>query len=70
MLISGHVENNVIVLDEKIKLPNGAKVRIMFYDKNIRKSSGLCGIWRDSRSAEKIADELILSRSKGRDFNL
>ncbi len=23
-------------------------------DKNIRKSSGLCGIWRDSRSAEKL----------------
>ena len=70
MIISGHVKNNVIILDEKIKLLDGTKVNIMVPDNGTEKSSGLCGIWKDNRSAEEIANEIISSRSTGRDISL
>jgi len=70
MIISGHVKNNVIMLDEEIKLPDGTKVNIMIPENSTKKSSGLCGIWKDNRSAEEIANEIISSRSKGRDISL
>lgn len=69
MVLSGHVKNNTIVLDEPVKLPEGIKVKIMISDKTLKKS-GLCGIWQDSRSADEIVDEIITSRSKGRDIKL
>ncbi len=69
MVLSGHVKDNVIILDKPIKLPEGMKVRIMISDKTLKKS-GLCGIWQDSRSADEIVNEIILSRSEGRDIKL
>lgn len=69
MVLSGHVKNSVIVLDEPVKLPEGIKVKILISDKTL-KESGLCGIWQDSRSADEIVDEIISSRSKGRDIKL
>lgn len=69
MVISGHVKNSVIVLDEPVNLPEGIKVKIMISDKTLEKSD-LCGIWQDSRSADEIVNEIISSRSKGRDIRL
>jgi len=69
MIISGHVRNNVIILDKPIKLPEGIRVRIVISDKTL-KESGLCGIWQDSRPADEIVDEIISSSSKGRDIRL
>jgi len=70
MVISGHVRDNMIILDKEVRLPNGIKVIITIPDVFTGKSSGLCGIWEDSRSAEEIADELISLRSEGREISL
>ena len=36
----------------------------------LQKSSGLCGIWKDERPVEMIVDEVISSRTIGREVNL
>lgn len=54
MVISGFVKKNMIILDKPIKLKDGTKVRISIPENAKKKSSGLCGIWEDSRSAEAI----------------
>ena len=69
MVISGHVENNVIVLDEAIELPEGVKVEIILPDaveEMTALSSGLCGIWEDDRSADEIVAEILAARTIGR----
>ena len=70
MVITGHVKKSVIILDEKIQLPEGTKVMVSFPEKITKTRSGLCGIWKDDRSSEEIVSEIISSRSKGRDFKL
>jgi hypothetical protein len=44
MKISGHVKNNVIVLDEPVQLPDGTQVEIIVPDPVQPAPSGLCGI--------------------------
>ena len=34
------------------------------------RTSGLCGIWQDDRTAEEIIDDIISARSPGRDVVL
>ncbi|MCB0195687.1 MAG: hypothetical protein KDJ65_27295 [Anaerolineae bacterium] len=63
--ISGHVKNNMIVLDERIELPDGIKVTIIITDEAVARSSGLCGIWQDERPVEEIIDDIVSSRSVG-----
>ncbi|VAX36986.1 hypothetical protein MNBD_UNCLBAC01-1860 [hydrothermal vent metagenome] len=70
MVIPGHVENNTIVMDQKINLVNGTKVNIVISIEAEKKNSGLYGIWKDDRDAKKIVEDLISSRSKGRDVQL
>lgn len=70
MVITGHVKKNVIILDEKIKLPEGTKVIVSIPEKITKIRSGLCGIWRDNRPSEEIVNEIISSRSEGRNFKL
>lgn len=70
MIATGYVKKNVIILDEKIKLPEGTKVMVSIPEKITKTRSGLCGIWKDDRSSEKIVNEIISSRSKGRNFKL
>jgi hypothetical protein len=36
----------------------------------INPSTGLCGLWQDSRSSEEIVQEIINSRSHSRDTHL
>jgi hypothetical protein len=36
----------------------------------INPSTGLCGLWQDSRSSEEIVQEIIKSRSHSRDTHL
>lgn len=70
-VITGHVVNNQIVLDDKVDtLPEGATVRITILSKRGIKKSGLCGIWEDERSPEEIVEDIVNSRSKGREVNL
>ncbi len=53
--LSGHVENNVILLDEDVQLPDGIKVTIIVSPESPPHSSGLCGIWQDDRPVEEIS---------------
>lgn len=34
------------------------------------RSTGLCGLWQDSRSSEEIVQEILTSRSHSRDTHL
>ena len=70
MVIKGHIENNQVVIDEDIQLPEGTEVKISVIEKNNSKSSGLCGIWKDDRSTNEIIEDIISTRSEGRDVNL
>jgi len=70
MIISGYIQNNTVILDKHIIFQNGTRVNVVIPDNAVRKSSGLCGIWKDERSAQEIAEEIISSRSQGRDFSL
>jgi hypothetical protein len=36
----------------------------------INPSTGLCGLWQDSRSSEEVVQEIIKSRSHSRDTHL
>jgi hypothetical protein len=36
----------------------------------VQNQSGLCGIWQDSRSDKIISDEILNSRTTGRDITL
>lgn len=64
---SGHAENNVIILDDQIKLPDGIKVTVTLTKPAPQKaSSGLCGIWQDDRPVEEIIRDITGSRSIGR----
>jgi hypothetical protein len=68
MVVSGHVKDNRILLDSDIHLPDGIRVEIILPDDAIAQSSGLCGIWKDDRSADEIVAELVKSRSVGREI--
>jgi len=68
MVLTGHVKNNSIILDQPIELPDGIAVKVMVSGKPVQKSSGLCGIWQDDRPAEEIVDEIISARSKGKEI--
>jgi hypothetical protein len=61
-VIAGHVENNIILLDEDVQLPDGLKVTIIVPNNETQESSGLCGIWQDDRPVEEIVQEIISSR--------
>jgi hypothetical protein len=39
-------------------------------EKTTLTESGLCGIWQDDRSAEEIVEDIVGSRSQGRDLEL
>ncbi len=70
MVLKGHIKNNQIILDEDINLPEGAEVKISVQKSHEIKSSGLCGIWVDDRSSKEIVDDIISTRSEGRNINL
>ena len=63
MIVWGHIKDNQILIDENIQLPDGIRVEIRVPDEAIEKGSGLCGIWKDSREAEEIVEEVISSRT-------
>jgi hypothetical protein len=70
MIVTGYYRNNVVVPEGRIKLPNGTRVSIVIPEFNRkRKPSGLCGIWKDHRSSEKIANEIIAAHSQGREID-
>jgi predicted GTPase len=64
--IKGYVKNNVIMLYDDIQLPDGIKVNVIV-PPNVTKSSGLCGIWKDNRPVEEIVEDMMTSRTKGRE---
>ena len=71
MIVTGYYRDNVVVPEGRNKLPDGTRVSIVIPEFNRkRKSSGLCGIWKDHRSAEKIVNEIIAARSRGREIDL
>lgn len=67
MIATGHIEKNSIILDEKIDIPEGAKVRISVTALPEEVSSNLCGIWKDSRSSSQIVEDIFSSRTSSRD---
>ena len=70
MIVRGHIKDNQILIDENIQLPDGIEVEIRVPDEAITQSSGLCGIWKDSRETKEIVEEIISSRTLGRDTTL
>ncbi|RKZ38193.1 MAG: hypothetical protein DRQ49_14995 [Gammaproteobacteria bacterium] len=64
--ISGYVRNNVVVFDDKIQLPEGIKVNVIV-PRRATNSSGLCGIWKDDREVAEIVNDIIASRTMGRE---
>ena len=62
----GYVKNNVIMLYDDIQLPDGIKVNVIV-PQNVTKSSGLCGIWKDNRAVEEIVEDIMTSRTTGRE---
>ncbi len=70
MIVAGHIENNIVVPESSVNLPDGTKVNIVIYSKEIENSSGLCGLWQDKRSPEEICNDIISSRSMGREINI
>ena len=64
--ISGYVRNNVVIFDNKIQLPEGIKVNVIV-PRRATKYSGLCGIWKDDRPVAEIVNDIIASRTIGRD---
>ncbi len=70
MIVWGHVKDNQILIDENIQLPDGIRVEIRVPDEAMTQGSGLCGIWTDHREANEIVEEIISSRTLGRDITL
>ena len=70
MIVWGHTKDDQILLDENIQLPDGIRVEIRVPDEATTQGSGLCGIWKDSREAKEIVEEVISSRTLGRDATL
>ena len=70
MIVWGHIKDNQIFLDKNIQLPDGIRVEVRVPDEAIKQSSGLCGIWKDSREAKEIVEEIISSRTLGRNITL
>ena len=70
MIVWGHIKDNQILLDENIQLPDGVRVEIRVPDETTTQVSGLCGIWKDSRDPKEIVEEVISSRTLGRDTTL
>ena len=64
--ISGYVKNNVVIFDDKIQLPEGIKVNVIV-PRRATNSSGLCGIWKDDRPVVEIVNDIIASRTMGRE---
>ncbi|EDN66806.1 hypothetical protein BGP_4133 [Beggiatoa sp. PS] len=62
----GYVKNNVIMLYDDIQLPDGIKVNIIV-PQSATESSGLCGIWKDNRPVDEIVEDMMTSRTKGRE---
>jgi len=64
--ISGYVRNNVVIFDDNIQLPEGIKVNVIV-PRRASNSSGLCGIWKDDREVTEIVNDIIASRTMGRE---
>ncbi|MDM8558528.1 hypothetical protein [Candidatus Parabeggiatoa sp. HSG14] len=62
--ISGYVK----IFDDEIQLPEGIKVNVIV-PRKATNSSGLCGIWKDDREAAEIVNDIIASRTMGRNYN-
>ncbi|MBS0618731.1 MAG: DUF104 domain-containing protein [Spirochaetes bacterium] len=67
MIATGHIENNSIILDEKINIPEGVKVRISVTPLAKEVSSNLCGIWKDNRSSSQIVEDIMSARTSSRE---
>lgn len=67
MIATGHIENNIIVLDQKIDMPDGAKVRISVTPMDIDLATELCGAWQDDRSPEEIVEDIMSARTSSRE---
>ena len=70
MIVSGRIEKNAVIPEGNMDFPDGTKVNIIIYPDSHPNSTGLCGIWKDSRSAQEICQDVISSRSKGRKVEL
>ncbi len=64
--ISGYVRNNVVVFDDNIQLLEGIKVNVIV-PRRATNSSGLCGIWKDDREVAEIVNDILASRTMGRE---
>ena len=64
--LPGYIKNNVVIFDEQIQLPDGMKVSVILSDSAVP-ASGLCGIWKDDRPVTDIVNEIIRSRTIGRE---
>lgn len=64
--LPGYIKNNVVIFDKQIQLPDGIKVSVIVSDSTVA-SSGLCGIWKDDRPATDIVNDIIASRTIGRE---
>lgn len=58
MTLRGRVEHGTIVLDEPVRLPEGAQVVIQFKKPNNNDPTGIAGSWIDNRSADEIIDDI------------
>lgn len=70
MMMPGHIEKNAIIPEKRVDVPDGTKVTIVIYQDNNSNSTGLCGIWKDTRPVEEICRDVISARSKGREVQL
>ena len=71
MILTGHVHNNVITLDNKeYSLPEGCTVKIIPINNNTD-TDEFCGSWEDKRTAEEIIIDIKKSRkNRDRDISL
>ena len=71
LILTGHVHNNVITLDNKEhSLPEGCAVKIIPI-KDTDETDELCGAWEDERTAEEIITDIKKARkNRNRDISL
>lgn len=69
LILTGHVHNNVITLDNKeYSLPEGCAVKIIPINNN-SETDEFCGSWEDERTAEEIIIDIKKAR-KNRDKDI
>jgi hypothetical protein len=64
--LSGYVKDNRVIFNDNLQLPDGIQVNVIV-SRQAAKSSSLCGIWKDDRPVVEIVNDIIDSRSMGRE---